>query len=59
MIIKLRCYIDKLYDHYDIIGGSSSRAHHVSDSSQCSSITIDEGDNSDHSLHFMNKFHKY
>jgi hypothetical protein len=59
MITKGRHHINKLYNHYDIIGGSSSQVHHVGDSSQCSSIIIADSDNSDHSLHFMNKFHKY
>jgi len=45
--------------HYDNIGGSSSWVHHGCDSSQCSSITIDERESSDHSLPFMNKFNKY
>jgi hypothetical protein len=55
MITKLRYYLDKLYDHYDNNGGSSSQVHHGSDSS----TTIDESESSDHSFHFMNKFHKY
>jgi hypothetical protein len=59
MITKLRHHIDKLYDHYDNIGGSSSRVQHGSDSPQCSSNTIDESESINPSLHFMNKFHKY
>jgi hypothetical protein len=55
MITKLRYLMDKLYDHYDNNGGSSSRVHHGSDSS----TTIDESESSDHSFQFMNKFHKY
>jgi len=55
MITKLRYHLDKLYEHYDNIGGSSSRVHHSSDSS----TTIDESESSDHSFHFMSKFHKY
>jgi hypothetical protein len=55
MITKLRYHLDKLYDHYDNNGGSSSRVHHGSDSS----TTIDESESSDHSFQFMNKFHKY
>jgi hypothetical protein len=58
MITKLKHHVDKLYDHYDIIGESSSQVHHVNDSSQFSFITIDESESGDHSLHFMNKFHE-
>jgi hypothetical protein len=55
MITKLRCHLDKLYDHYDNNGGSSSWIHNGSDSS----TTIDECESSDNSFHFMSKFQKY
>jgi hypothetical protein len=55
MITKLRCHLDKLYDHYDNNGGSSSRVHNGSDSS----TTIDESESSDNSFHFRSKFQKY
>jgi hypothetical protein len=51
----LRYHLDKLYDHYDNNGGSSSRVHKGSDSS----TTIDESECIDYSFHFMSKFQKY
>jgi hypothetical protein len=55
MITKLRCHLDKLYDHYDNNGGSSSRVHNGNDLS----TIIDKSESSDNSFHFMSKFQKY
>jgi hypothetical protein len=55
MITKLKYHLDKLYDHYDNNGESSSRVHNGSDSS----TTIDESESSENSFHFMSKSQKY
>jgi hypothetical protein len=55
MMIKLKNYFQKLYDHFDV-GESSSQVEHCSAFPQDSSVT-EEMENL--SLHFMNRFHKY
>jgi hypothetical protein len=56
MVKKLRSYIDKLYDYYNV-GQSSSQAQHSSELSQVSSIQIEEIESAN--LYFMNRFYKY
>jgi hypothetical protein len=56
MMKKLRCILNKLYDHYSS-GESSSQVPHSSELPQGSSIKIEESENVN--LYFMNRFHKY
>ena len=53
---KLRCILNKLYDHYNF-RESSSQVQHGTELPQGSSMKIEENENAN--LYFMNRFHKY
>jgi hypothetical protein len=58
MTTRVKELIIKLYDQYNV-GESSTQVRHGSQLPQDSSMKVEENENDNLSLQFMNKFHKY